>query len=566
MKPLLLQLAWSLIFLLSLGIFNSTQAQTISPPLQAHIDSLFLTWNSTKTPGTVIAVIRDGQVLYQRAYGMANIKKKEPLTTNHSFWIASMAKQFTAMSIALLEEQGKLCASDDIRKYLPELPDLGETVRIEHLIHHTSGLRDGFTLVGLTFKGEKQYTNANVLAAMTRQNNLNFKPGERYEYLNGGYVLLAEIVARVSGMSFPEFTEQTIFRPLGMNHSRFYGNFKETIPGLVKGYGVNYKKGKVRYRQSEFQGNTVGSSGLVTTLADLIKWNENFYQNKLGKGSPTLITKILTPGTLNNGQVSRYAYGLEVAPYKEYLATSHSGSDPGYKAEMVRFPEQKVTVIGLANTDDMYSLTPNLLHVGESVIQNKVIPEIAGFNGLPNKDLSKLTGIYLNSANNQELAIITHENEKLFSATSFNGYKAPLTALAPQVYQNQGLKEYELRFISSEDGQVNTLQQTPIREDGFLLQKVAPQELTIAQLKTYAGKYYSSELKKTYHLVVRKEKLGLLLYKVVFIPFQPIEGNRFLADLIGNNTLVFSSNTAGIPTGFTFNRTAITNLQFIRKK
>ncbi|MDQ3290455.1 MAG: beta-lactamase family protein [Bacteroidota bacterium] len=566
MKTLVLRLIWSLTFLLPGGFLSQSLAQGLSKPLQAHIDSLFISWNTTKTPGAVVAVIREGQVLYQKAYGMADVAKKEPLTTENSFWVASMAKQFTAMSIALLEEQGKLCVSDDIRKYLPELPDLGETVQIKHLIHHTSGYRDGFTLVGLTFKGEKHYTNANVMAAMTRQKNLNFKPGNRYEYLNGGYVLLAEIVARVSGMSFSEFTDQAIFKPLGMNHTRFYGNFKENIPGLAKGYGVNYKNGKVRYRRSEFTGNTVGSSGLVTTLGDLIKWNENFYQNKLGKGSPALIKKILTPATLNNGQVSRYAYGLEVAPYYGYLATSHSGSDPGYKAEMVRFPEQKVTVISLANTDDMYSLTPKLLKVGQAVIYNKVITEVNTDKKLIKNELSRLNGFYLNPVNNQDLAIITQQKDQLFAATSLNGYKAPLSALASQTYQNQGLKEYELHFISSEDGQVNTLHYLPQREDSFTLHKLEPEQLTIAQVKTYAGKYYSPELKKTYHLVVRKGKLGLRIYGIVFIPFQPLEGNRFLADLMGNNTLVFSQNEAGVPISFTFNRAAITNLSFYRKK
>ncbi|PSR52763.1 hypothetical protein AHMF7605_04115 [Adhaeribacter arboris] len=566
MKRLVLGLIWSQIFFLATSFFNQLRAQSLAQPLQAHIDSLFIPWNTTKTPGAVIAVIQDGQVLYQRAYGMADVAKKEALTINHSFWVASMAKQFTAMSVALLEEQGKLCASDDIRKYLPELPDLGKTIRLHHLVHHTSGLRDGFTLVGLTFKGEKHYTNANVLAAMARQNNLNFNPGERYEYLNGGYVLLAEIVARVSGMSFYDFTQRAIFQPLGMAHTRFSGNLKETIPGLAKGYGVNYKNGKVRYRRSEFKGNTVGSSGLITTLEDLMKWNENFYNNKLGKGSPTFINKILTPATLNNGQWSKYAYGLEIAPYKEFLATSHSGSDPGYTAEMVRFPEQRVTVICLANTNDMYSLTPKLFSVGETVIKAKVIAKVAIDKPVTNSDLSALAGYYVNLANNQDVRIITQEKDKLYAATSLYGYKAPLTPLGAQDFQNQGLKEYELRFISAEDGQINTLHHLPIREDGYTLQKINPVHLTKSQLKTYSGKYYSPELKKTYHLVVRKGKLGLRLFGILFIPFQPMEGNRFLADLQGNNCLIFNTNDAGVPVGFTFNREAITNLTFTRKK
>ena len=540
-------------------------AQALPANFASQIDSVFKTWDTPGTPGAVVAVLKNGEMLFQKAYGMANTASGEKLTVNHTFWVASMAKQFTAMSIALLAEQGKISLDDDIRKYLPQLPYLGDTVRIRHLVHHTSGLRDGFTLIGLRFKGEKHYTNKNVVAAMAQQKNLNFKPGTRFEYLNSGYVLLAEIVAQASGKSFADFTEMEIFQPLGMTQTRFTGHFKTKVPLLATGYGVNYKKGRVYYKPAHFTGNTVGSSGLVTSLADLKKWDANFYHNKLGKRSSELIRQILIPGKLNNGQSQNYAFGLETGPYNGFLATSHSGADPGYQAEMVRFPDQHLTLICLANTTNLYGLTPKLLHMGASLIKgnnNLKTPQITISDPAANKSLA---GYYLNPENNAEIRIITQTNGKLFAASSLNGYRTPLVPSGAINYQNPGIPEYELQFPDQENGEGSQLLIKSQREGTIFLQKLQPVPLSSNQLRKYTGKYYSPELNKTYRLTERKGKLGIQLFGIIHIPFQPLEGNRFLADLQGNNCLIFTMDEKEQVTGFTFNREAISNLVFIRK-
>ncbi|QNF34477.1 beta-lactamase family protein [Adhaeribacter swui] len=539
------------------------KAQGLPEPIVLHINHLFRTWNNSKTPGAAIAIIKYGQVIYQQAYGMAHVAHQEKLTPDHTFWVASMAKQFTALSVALLAEEGKLSLNDDIRKYLPQLPDLGDTVRIRHLIHHTSGLHDGFTLIGLTFKGEKHYTNQEVIAAMAQQKSLNFKPGTRYEYLNSGYVLLAEIVAQVSKKSFAQYTQAAIFRPLGMTYTQFAGNFKNSVPQLATGYGVNYKDGKVTYRPQHFKGNTVGSSGLFTTLSDLTKWDANLYHNQLGKGNPALIKQLLTPDTLNNGTPNPYGFGLEVGTYQGYQATSHSGADPGYKAEMVRFPDQRLTLICLANTEDQYSLTPKLLNLGARIIQGKVTEnKPAEINKTEN--LSRLTGYYLNPENHSDLSLITEKQGKLFAATSLQGYQAPLVQTAPGQFQNDGLLEYAIYFRKTDAGEVAGMVLKNLRENEVFLQKVKLITLNPENLKKYASRYYSPELNKTYRLTVKKGKLGLKIYGIIHVPFQPLEGNQFLADLIGNNCFIFQSDTAGNITGFSFNRNGVTNLTFTR--
>jgi hypothetical protein len=274
---------------------------------------------------------------------------------------------------------------------------------------------------------------------------------------------------------------------------------------------------------------------------------------------------VLTVGTLNNGRATKYAFGLEVADYNGKLATSHSGADPGYKAEMVRFPEQKVTVICLANTDDAYGLTSLLLQMGDWIIQNKTDKaELPAASTSP-ADLVTLTGYYLNVENNYQLQLISQQAGKLYTAQSLQGYKAPLVAGAGGIFWNEGRKEYALRFQTSETDREFLTYSNP-REGEYTLQKVRPVVLTPGQLKAFAGKYYSPELQHHYRLSVRKGKLGLKVFGIIHIPFQPLEGNRFLADLMGNNCLIFTTDQANQVTGFTFNRAAISNLRFEKVK
>lgn len=557
---------YSILLFWVLGVPSETYAQSLHSQTVARIDSVFAHWGGTHSPGAVVGVIHKGRLVYKQAYGMANVRRKEKLSTEHAFWVASVAKQFTAMSIALLAESGRLSLEDDIRTYLPELPFMGDTVRIRHLIHHTSGLRDGFTLIGMQFKGEKHYTNRNVMQALSRQQQLNYKPGQRYEYNNGGYVLLAQIVEKVSGETLDAFTQKFIFRPLGMTQTRFYGEIHGDIPRLAQGYDVSYKKGKARYRPRHFKGNTSGSSGLVTTLDDLYKWDQNFYHNQLGKGDSALIKLITTPGKLNNGEAIPYAFGLEVEPHKGQPAVSHSGADEGYKAEIVRFPAQELTIVCLANTDDMYNMTHKLLSIGEWVLPAAFVSSTvhSANDGVAGSDFSSLTGYYLNPANLADLRVVSEKNAVLHAARSLNGYQERLQSLGFQTFTNKSTAEYKYYFtVSAPEQKAYLRYQT--RAEGYTLHKLQTRSLKPAELKAFAGSYYSPELDKTYHLSVRRGKLGLKVYSLIHFRFEAMEGDLFLVDLAGNNSLTFTKDENGNITGFQFSREGIYNLRFIRK-
>ncbi|WP_210490156.1 serine hydrolase domain-containing protein [Rufibacter aurantiacus] len=542
------------------------QTQTLSPQVSRKIDSVFAAWNKGNSPGAVVGVVHKGQLVYQKAFGYADVQKRHPLTVQHQFWVASVAKQFTAACVALLAEEGKLHLQDDVRKYLPELPAFKDTVRIEHLLYHTSGLRDGFTLIGLTLKGEKHYTNARVLEMLYRQQELNFSPGTRHEYNNGGYVLLAQLVERVSGQSFAAFAQERIFKPLGMTHSHFYGKISKAIPQLAQGYGVTYKNNQTRYKPVHFKANTVGSSGLVTTLEDLVKWDQNFYRNQMGQKNQALVQLLTTSGRLRNGEPIPYALGLEVDIYKGVPTITHTGSDPGYMAELVRFPEHELSIICLANTNDLYSLTQRLQQIGEwflpptgaaaSIGQLPQAPSAAPLESLP--------GIYLNLENLSDARYVTRQGEKLLAATSPKGFQETLKPSSPGVFSNEWLPSRYYAFSGLPETSNISLEYRSwaTRQS---LEKVDSAQYTPQVLEQFTGTYYSPELKKRFRVTARKGQLRLSLFRLVHLPFLSVAGHRFLFDLQGNNCLEFQVGKDGRLEGFTFSREAVTRLWFVKK-
>ncbi|GAB3953485.1 hypothetical protein GCM10028805_37290 [Spirosoma harenae] len=535
--------------------------QSLSPELAAKIDSSFSTWNSTQSPGAVVGIVHRGQLLYQKSFGMANLSRQQALSVNHQFWVASMAKQFTAACVALLAEQGKLRLDDDIRQYLPELQTGHDTIRIRQLIDHTSGLRDGFTLIGLTLKGERHYTNQQVMEKLYRQQQLNFTPGSRHEYNNGGYVVLAELVSRVSGKPFADFAQEAIFTPLGMSHTRFYGRLTASIPHLASGYRPSQKLGKTTYRAVRFKANTVGSTGLVTTLEDLLKWDRNFYQNQLGKKEPAFVQRLTTPSQLNDGTVIPYAFGLEVEPYGGELAITHSGSDPGYQAELVRFPHQELSLICLANTTNLYNLTDLLLTIGrwlEPSIQRQPT-EPARDSVL--KPIQPLAGLYLHPANQAEVRFIRVKNNQLYVARSEHGWEEPLKQRQALLWTNQGNYSHHW-YAFSPDHKTLSLRSRAFEST---LERVETAQHTVSDLKRLAGRYYSPELGKVYRLTRHKNTLRLSFFHLVHVPLLALANNQFLADLQGNNCLTFSDETTGSVAGFTLSRDGVTNLRFIKK-
>jgi CubicO group peptidase (beta-lactamase class C family) len=324
------------------GYFSSDSA---NDDFTQNIDNVFAVCNMSDAPGCAVAVIQNGKIVYERGYGLANLEYNIPISPTTVFYIASASKQFTAASIAILIQRGKLLPDDQLRKYVSELPPVYDGITIRHLLYHTSGIRDFHNLLDVQGRTDDVNTESDIIQLLARQKGLNFKPGEKFEYSNSGYFLLAVIVKRVSGHSLREFAEENIFRPLGMKNTHFHDDRMMIVKKRATGYLPKRGGG---YREYVTDYDLVGHAGVMTTIEDLFLWDQNFYDNRLG-GGRNLIAQLLTAGKLNNGEDLDYAYGLQLGEYKGLRTVKHDGGFAGFVTEMLRFPDQKFTVICLAN-------------------------------------------------------------------------------------------------------------------------------------------------------------------------------------------------------------------------
>jgi CubicO group peptidase (beta-lactamase class C family) len=333
-----------------------TPAQTPSPDTsaRARVDRIFAAYDRTDSPGCAVGVYRDGRVVLARGYGMANLELNVALTPQSVLDIGSTSKQFTATSVVLLAQQGKLSLDDDIRKYIPELPNYGKTITIRHILTHTSGIRDYLTLWGLAGVDDADLTTEDdALQLIVRQRELNFMPGEQWLYSNSGFFLASVIVKRVSGKSLAHFAEEQIFRPLGMTHTRYNDDHMAVIPNRATGYAPR-PDGGFATSMSNFE--QTGDGAVQTSIEDLIKWDENFYHPTVG--GDALLKALQTVAVLNDGKKQTYALGLTVDAYRGLRTVSHGGSWAGYRAELMRFPDQHFSVTTLCN---LANTNPTLL-------------------------------------------------------------------------------------------------------------------------------------------------------------------------------------------------------------
>jgi CubicO group peptidase (beta-lactamase class C family) len=323
----------------------ATSAATAqSAPWRDSVDKVFAPWATRQSPGCAVGIYKDGAIAYERGYGMADLEHDVPITPDTPFYVGSVSKQFTAFAAALLIQQGKAGPDDSIRKYFPELADYANAITVRHLVHHTSGLRDFYTLLSIAGRRQDElYDNFAVLRMAARQKELNFPPGTDYLYSNTGYALLASLIGRAAGTTFSAFADANIFKPLGMSSSHVHDDDARLVKG--RAYGYSGAMGALRLDASTAE--RVGAGGVYSTIRDLIKWDENFYTGKVG--GRALIDQVQTPGSLSDGKPLTYAWGLQIGRYRGLPIVEHGGSLVGYRAHLMRFPDQHVSVACLCN-------------------------------------------------------------------------------------------------------------------------------------------------------------------------------------------------------------------------
>jgi CubicO group peptidase (beta-lactamase class C family) len=331
---------------LALSACGTARANGPGDKTTAAVDEVFADLAKPVSPGCALGVYRDGRIVYAKGYGLANLEENVSITPASVFDIGSTSKQFTAASILLLEKQGMLSVNDDVRKYIPELPDYGQKITILHLLNHTSGLRDYLTLMDLAgINTDGVTTDDDALAIIARQKALNFAPGSDWLYSNTGFFLLSVIVKRVSGKTLREFAAENIFSPLGMTHTQFRDDHTSLVPNRALAYDPKEHADGYVLSVSYFE--QTGDGAVHTSVEDLQKWDENFYSGQIG--GKDFLARIQEQGKLNSGKVLDYAKGLFIEDYRGLHTVSHAGAWGGYRAELLRFPDQHFSVACLCN-------------------------------------------------------------------------------------------------------------------------------------------------------------------------------------------------------------------------
>lgn len=319
----------------------------------AEVDPIFAAWDRADSAGMAVTVIERGAIVFSKGYGSAQLEHKIPITDRTVFHSASVSKQFTAMAILLLEQEGKVSLDAQVSQYLDWAPRATQPITVRQLIAHTSGLRDVTDLLKLAgWHDGDLVTQEQVRYLVSRQRELNFVPGSRHEYTNTGYFLLAEIVAAVSGQSLREFAEQRIFKPLGMRDTHFHDD--PTM--IVSNRAYSYETGvDGRVRDALLNYSTVGSTGLLTTSRDLALWLDNFRTARVG--GQAVVDKMQQTGVLNDGSSIDYAFGITVGEFLGRKVLWHGGLDAGFRSIVLWFPESETGLVLLSNLADVVPAT-----------------------------------------------------------------------------------------------------------------------------------------------------------------------------------------------------------------
>ena len=586
-KQQILGLSVLVLFLFGSACTN-TETDARKDPRFAEVDKLFAQWDKPDSPGCAVGVIQGGELIYANGYGMANLDYNIPMMPQSVVYIASTSKQFTAACVALLILKGELSYEDDIRKYFPEIPDYGTPIRVKHLIHHTSGIRDYLGLMVLAGLNYQDYfNNESAVEWIVQQKDLNFTPGKEYTYSNSGYVLLAELVQRVSGKTLREYAEQNIFRPLSMAATHFNDDRSLVVKNRVVSYmpiedkneedtQAEERKDEKKRNQTEEAKETkgykrllknfdaVGDGDLLTTVEDLYRWDQNFYHKKVG--GENFIDLILTRGKLNDGEELDYAFGLMHGEYKGLKTVSHGGGMLGFRTEMIRFPEHKFTVICLSN---LGTFNPNdyCKKMADIFLADKFAEKttkddsgekkLAESISIDPTILESYTGKYRLDIG-PVVTISMEEDHLKAEITGQPGMK--LRPLSKTSFMNEKTGA-EMTFQKDEKGAISHI---VIKAGGMEIkaERIAILSPTAAQLREYQGEYYSEELDTTYILVLEEKELSVKVRKNPPVKLEMTETDTFTA---AQFKIAFKRDSQNKIAGFSLDAGRVKGLEFIRK-
>jgi CubicO group peptidase (beta-lactamase class C family) len=517
--------------------------------------------------------MNDGEIVYKQGYGLADLEHDVPIRPSTVFNIGSTSKQFTAFAIALLEDEGKLSLDDDMRRYLPEMRDFGRTITIRHLIHHTSGLRGTYPeLLALAEWRQSDLTTTDDVCKLLRaQRELNFQPGDEFQYVNANYVLLAQICERISGQPFGAFCQERIFEPLGMRNSVINDFHMKLIPGRARSY---YEDGQGGWLNAVSADSTAGPTNVYTTVEDLVRWDENFYTGQVG--GQAVIERVHQPGRLNDGTELDYAFGLEVGPehqHRGWQVVEHGGEHGGHSSWMVRFPELHLSVVVLFN-HFLWEMREYAIKVTDLFLQGKATTRqvSCGEAAVPPQsktpiessadELEAKVGTYFN-AQRAALRQVAHVEGRL----QYEGFD--LVPLGKNRFFIEKEPQVSVEFRLTAEG-VTTGVKTVTPSGEYEYARVETDAPSPESLARYAGRYYSPELDICWTIEPREDHLVAKRRKHVDTRLKPVFTDAFSDDwlpIMGYPTtylVVFERDARETISGLRVSGTRVRNLRFSR--
>lgn len=495
-----------LVLLIALIIAINGNAQ-ISKKQINQIDSLFIDWNKPNHPGGSIGVMKNDKIVFSRSYGLASLEYLAPNSTETMFNIASVSKQFTAMGIVLLHIQGKLSIDDDIRKYLPELPDFGEKITIRQMLHHTSGLRSLHAMLGLAgWRADDSRTNEDLYRFMTKQRDLNFIPGSEFMYCNTGYMLMVKIIEKVTAEKFPTWMKKNIFEPLGMNHTYVEDKYNRVVTNNATSYNKSIDGNYLR--AVEYWGY-VGSGNIHSTTNDLLKWLSNFYAPQTNWEEAFKLMKTLDK--LNDGSDNNYAFGLFIDKHLGNDLIQHSGAIGGFRTYAGTYPDEKLSIVVLTNfsasssgskANQIYEilLTESDADNSETVKKNNSLKQIY----LSNDELKKYESSYLNDKDSYARKIYLRNDTLRYFRSSTS--ESPIVPIGNDEFQML-TTDADLKIKFTINGKLKSMIVTVNNGEPSIFQGFESRTLTTKDLLSYTGEFYSQELETTYNMYLENDTL-----------------------------------------------------------
>ena len=543
---------------------RSATAQELAPVDLRAVDSIFGAFDGEDTPGCAVGASIRGEPVLLRAYGMADLEHGVPNTPTTIFEPGSVSKQFTAAATILLALDGAISLDDDVRTYIPELPDYGETITIRHLLNHTSGLRDWGSVAGIEGwpRTRRAHEHIHVLDIAGRQGELNYPPGRYYSYTNTGYNLQAILVSRVSGMSFAEFSKRRIFEPLGMTRTQWRDDFNRIVKDRAIAYRPHAEEGWSMLMPFE---NIHGNGGLLTTVGDLLKFTRNLETGELG--GPEFIREMHRQGVLTSGEEISYASGLVIGEHRGLPEVSHSGSTAGYRGHLSRFPEQGLALAVMCNAANgnagghLYQVADLYL---EELLPDGAEGEDEGGSSSAAQEARAAVGQVVSQARLQALAGGYRDERRgtltrlVFDEGILRLGRTPLVPLSETRFRvgDDGLLEFE--DAPSAHGRpaasLDTEGSPPIRLD-----PVPAFEPTEAELAHYLGTYRSDEAEATYTVAMEEGEMVIRDRWGRSQSVRPLYPDAFGT---GRGTVIFRRGASGAVTGFSLSQSRVWDLQF----